>query len=495
MKKAGKQLILILIAAILAVIFCSTKCTRKQPEKANLVIIVADALRRDVLGCYGGDVPTPNIDGLARNGVLFKHAYSTAPTTMPSSVSIFTGNYSRVYGVAMKKITGYPQNFFYYVNDKEKTLSEFLGELGYDVRMDVENKLAYSSNNMQGFKKFRDFKKLKEKEIAEVENTIGIKNLGRHRTDFLSSNYDRLYDLLFYLLNVPQDQKFCLVKWFLDPHAPYRPPKKFRKEISVDPEKLSHRPSFYSQKQHYDMEKFSDYEKYYLKELYKAEVASLDERVGFIIKALKHRNLLDKTIIVFTSDHGESFGEMKQWGHGTNFSECLVHVPLIFMGPGIPVGKIEEDIVSHLDLMPTLKTLLGIVYDDNMQGKSYDSLFQGETIPIRTPYFDRNRHPSPRMTLGDVDGLLMDGHKLTVKRKKEKLSFKLFNLADDPEELNNLAQANFNIVQKMLKKIMDIRKSNKLRLKTNQKKINRNINMDKKWKRVRERLKTLGYIE
>jgi arylsulfatase A-like enzyme len=294
---------------------------------------------------------------------------------------------------------------------------------------------------------------------------------------------------------VPRDHKFCLVKWFLDPHAPYRPPEKFRKKIPVVPGKLSHKPSFYSQKQHYDMKKFSDYEKYYLKELYKAEVASVDERVGYILKALDHRNLLDKTIIVFTSDHGEAFGEMKQWGHGTNFSECLVHVPLIFMGPGIPVGKIEEDIVSHLDLMPTLKTLLGIRYDENMQGKGYASLLHGETIPTRTPYFDRNRQPSPRVSFGDVDGLLMDGHKLTVKRKKDTVSFKLFNLTDDPEELNNLAKGKFKIVQKMLKKIMDIRKSNKARLKLNQKKINRNINMDKRWKKVRERLKTLGYIE
>ena len=460
-------------------------------------MIVSDALRPDVLGCYGGEVKTPNIDWLAGKGVLFENVYSTAPFTMPSSVSMFAGSYSRSYGFTQcdELNKNHPKKYSFYVNDSERLFAEVLRENGYDVYMDVENIIAKRSNNLQGFENFRNIEEMREEEIALVEKIIGIKNIGWNKKPRWSCKYDRLYDFLYYLLTVPNSQNFFLMKWFMDPHFPYNPPEKFREKIQVNTSKLSMSPSFYRTMSSRDIKGFSDYEKYfYLKELYKAEVESVDERVGYIIKALKHREVLDKTFIVFTSDHGELFGE-----HGRNFHvgiyyEPAVRVPLIIMGPGIPKGKRKKTIISHLGLIPTLKDLLSVTYADNMQGKSYYSLFHGGLIQDRISYFDMATNSITKKP-ARIDALLMDGYKLVVNNKNDRYVLELFNLSLDPGETEDVSKKKPKILKKMYKKIQDLRRKNKIRFKQNLVKIDKNVDLDKELKKTMEHLRTLGYLK
>jgi arylsulfatase A-like enzyme len=465
----------------------------------NFIIIVSDALREDVLGCYGGDAETPNIDWLAEKGVLFENAYSTAPCTLPASVSMLTGNFSRAYGIIQKdEHKNRTHKYSFYVNDSEKLFAEALKEIGFEVKMDVESNIAARSNNLQGFSEFRNFSQMSKEEIALVENTIGVKNTAGNKKPLLSHKYYRLYDLLYYLLTVPENRNFFLLKWFSDPHGPYDPKEKFKKKIPLVLKKLPMKESFYSKSKVREFNKlvreknFSDYEHFYIKALYKAEVESVDERVGYIIQALKHRKLLEKTFIVFTSDHGEMFGEHGRLGHGHDYYEQLVHCPLIIKGPGIPQGKREKTVVSHLDLMPTLKDLLGVKYADNMQGKSFSALFYKGSIRNRVLYFDRISNTVTKKV--DSDALFMNGYKLIVNKKNNRYVFELFNLSDDPGEIKDISGENREIVQKMFEKILDIRKDNKVRLKRNLAKIDKDVNLDKEWKKTMEELKTLGYL-
>lgn len=506
MKKQTKILQICLFSVVLVLLFLFLVSKRPGVPGTgnyNVVIIVSDALRLDVLGCYGGEVRTPNIDWLAENGVLFENAYSTAPCTLPSSVSMFTGNYSRSYSIIRKDVykkrkhgsKGKTKNkplhqYSYYVNNKEKLLAEALEEKGYDVLADVENEIASRSNNLQGFTKLRKKYEMKKEEIALVKNKFAPRVPPLPR---------RSYDLLYYLLTVPAGQNFFILKWFFDPHAPYDPAKKFKTKIPLDPEKLPKKESFYTKnlltpfKKLIKKNKFSSHEYYFLKALYKAEVESLDQRVGDIIKALRLKGLLEKTFIVFTSDHGECFGEHGQIGHGNRFSQPLVHIPLIVAGPGIPKGKKEKIVVSHLDLMPTLKELLGVQYADNMKGESYHSLFYGKPIRQRTPYFDRKSHlPSKN---SESDAMLLDNYKLIVNKENDRWVFELFNIKNDPGELENISEENPRTREKIFKKMMEIRKENKLRLKRNFKKIDKNINLDLAMQKTLEQLRSLGYIE
>lgn len=514
MKKQTKIPGICFFFVVIVLLFSFLFLKKKSPDtnNYNVVFIVADALRLDVLGCYGGDARTPHIDWLAENGVLFENAYSTAPCTMPSSVSMLTGNYSRTYGIVKKdvykkrkpkgegKSKGTPKRqYSYYVNDKEKLLAEALEEKGFDVLADVENAIASRSNNLQGFTKLRKKKKMNKKEIALVENNVEIRDIDCEAYSRLSPGYKCLYGVLYYLLTVPDQQNFFLLKWFLDPHAPYDPLEKFRKKIPLEPGKLSRAESFYSEnllkpfKKLIKENKFSSYDYFYLKALYKAEVESIDQRVGYIIKALRLRGLLKKTFIVFTSDHGEYFGEHGQLGHGNSFFQTMVHIPLIVAGPGIPKGKREKTVVSHLDLMPTLKDFLGVQYDDNMKGESYRPLFDSEPIWQRSPYFDRRSHFTSLNS--ESDAMLLDGYKLIVNKKNNRYVFELFSINDDPEERENISEENPRTRKRIFKKMLEIRKENKRRLKRNLAKIGKHVNLELEKKKTLEQLKSLGYVE
>lgn len=485
-------------AAVIFLLFLGNKeRAGSGSRKYNLLIIVSDALRHDVLGCYGGDAKTPNIDRLAENGVVFENAYSTAPCTLPSSVSMLTGSFSRTYGTIRKKEhrrwRGLERSF--YVPEKEKLLAEALKESGYDVKMDIENKVASRSNNLQGFEKFRTMEQMSPEEVKRVEAEAGIKNIGFNENYHASSKYDRMYGFLYYLLTVPGDQPFFILKWISDPHTQYNPPEKFRKRIPVDASTLSRELNFYTMMRD-RMWELAKNEQVFLKHLYTAEVESMDERVGFIIKVLKQRGFLKNMIIVFTSDHGEAFGEHRRWVHGGAFYDQLVKIPLIFSGPGIPKGKREKTVVSHLDLMPTLKDLTGREYKDDMQGRSYGSLFSGEKITDRPVYFDRISNDMKNKKARS-DGLLMGGYKLIFEdnQKTRTTRLMLYNLNEDPGETKNLSKIKPGIVKKMFAELLRIRKENQKRLKRNLAKIRKGVDLEARNKETLEALKTLGYID
>ena len=499
----GPKKLVILTIAVVLVLLCmfSANCSKKKnTENYNVVLIVSDALRSDVLGCYGGDASTPNIDWLAKRGVLFENAYSTAPSTLPSSVAMFTGNYAGSYGVIAKESHRNKKRnrMAIYVNNSETLLAEVLKDRSYDVLMELENQIAGLSNNLQGFNRLRKISRENKAGINLVENITGIRSHHPRRTGKSESKpiYNRMYTFLHYLLTVPREQNFFVMKWFIDPHGPYNPLEKFKKKITFDPTILPRDESFYTGaikafRKLASKNMLSKTEIEYIKSLYKAEVESVDERVGYIIKALKHRDLLDNTIIVFTSDHGELFGEHGLLGHGQNHYEQLLHVPLIFAGPGIPKGKREKNIISNLDLMPTLKDLLGMEYDHNMKGKSYSALFSGEKFPDRIQFFDKATN---KIEKTKKSALLMDGYKLVVTKMKSSLSYELFDLTNDPSELKNVSLENQTVVKKMLKKFIEFRKEIHIRLKKNINKIDKKINFDEKWLEAKKELKTLGYL-
>ncbi|MCK4890991.1 MAG: DUF4976 domain-containing protein, partial [Candidatus Aminicenantes bacterium] len=154
-------------------------------------------------------------------------------------------------------------------------------------------------------------------------------------------------------------------------------------------------------------------------------------------------------------------------------------------------GKREKNIISNLDLMPTLKDLLGMEYDHNMKGKSYSALFSGEKFPDRIQFFDKATN---KIEKTKKSALLMDGYKLVVTKMKSSLSYELFDLTNDPSELKNVSLENQTVVKKMLKKFIEFRKEIHIRLKKNINKIDKKINFDEKWLEAKKELKTLGYL-
>lgn len=469
---------------------------QNKSKRYNVVLIISDALRIDVLGCYGGDAKTPNINWLAAKGALFKNAYSTAPTTLPSSISMFTSNYSMSYGIVLDEIKRKDPRWPYafYVPNKEPLIGKALKKLGYSLKLHMENQLAMRSNNLQGFQTLQGKDKIDKEDIKKIEKITGIKNASWDKREYLLS---RFYGLLHFLLNIQKDNNFFVVIWILDPHLPYNPPEKFLRNISFNPNRLRKEPSWYSSKLGgINPNEMSSHEIEYMKSLYKAEVESVDERVGIILKALKHKKLLNKTYITFTTDHGEFLGENNRFGHGGSFHEELVHIPLIIFGPHIKAGARLDTYVSHIDLMPTIKELLGLKYSDNTQGKSYRSLLLGGSSKDRVLYFDLIDNEAKAAMKNKARALIMNGYKLIVKSKYGIRVYGLYNLRNDPGEMNNLQAKKRRLVNKMHAEIIKRIKENNARREKNILYIAKEgVDLKSLSKETREVLKSLGYIK
>lgn len=483
-----------ILSVLVVILYSLIRCSKGPATKYNVIMIISDALRKDILSCYGGSARTPNIDWLAKNGVLFERAYSTAPCTLPSSVAMLTGNYSRAYITGVNNEEDHERA--YYLNGDEKLLGEVLKERGYDVRMNIENGLANRSNTLQGCEKLKHITNMSEKEIDFVESITGITNIGGDVDPHLSSKYDKLYGLLHYLLTIPLEKSFLIFKWFSDPHAPYSPPQKFLDRITFDTSRLPKEERYYStMKSTYTTKSLTTEEVMYIKELYEAEVESVDERIGFIIKALKHNDLLENTFIIFTSDHGEFLGEHGRLLHTNAFYEQLVNIPLIIVGPKIPKGKKENTQISLIDVIPTLKNMLEVEYSNDLQGKSFYPLLSGSPLQQdRDIYFDSIWNGIVEQSVNS-DALLRGEYKLMTFIRNNKPVFKLYNLNDDPDESKDISENHPEIVREMYKKILDLRKDCDIRAEDNIRKIDEKVDLHREATETLKELKSLGYIK
>jgi arylsulfatase A-like enzyme len=475
----------------------STPLSQDAAKKYNIVVIVADALRQDVLGCYGGAAQTPNIDWLVENGVIFDNAYSTSPWTSPSSVSMFTGNYATSYGYSQEgktkknPIPEEEEDLYIpqiYVPESEDLFAESLKQLGYATGVQIENINAAMHNNLQGFVFIPQSQPQKPilSQIGKITGGVFYDSWEQ------SDAYGNSFCFLRYLLKMEPETSFFAVHWILDPHAPYDPIEKFASTIEFDGSRLS-APKHYFSKGFYDKKDCSEAELEFVKKLYVAEIQSVDERVGFVLDMLRHKKTLDNTYIVFTSDHGEQFGEhglFEHGGHGKgcHFYEVLVRVPLIIAGPDLPKGKRINDNVSLAGLTPTLKELLGVKYDNNMLGTSYVPLFSGDETSREYIYLDDVQEHD------HVDALVEDNYKLIVTRDG---ALELYDIASDPHETVNYAALVPDVTDSMYDKILKIRKQNEKRRKRNLEALGDDLPMmsEEKKKKVIEKLKALGYVD
>jgi len=455
-------------------------------KRYNILMIVSDALRQDALGCYGGEAKTPNIDWLASQGAIFNNAYSTSPWTVPSSVSMLTGNYPTTYTSSPFK-----KSVQINVPNSELLVAEVLKKMHYQVVAAVENPHARIHNNFQGFDntildeslKFDTFvPNQRKKRISAIIKKPLLKSLVYHN----------VYVWVDRIMN-GDDHNFFYFDWMLDPHMPYDPSPDFGNKIVVDKHKLPQNEKIYHRPLS-PHEKFSDYEKRYNKKLYLAEVESVDERVGMLLRALKFKKLLSTTYVIFTADHGEQFGEHGQTGHGgfgkhTNYYNTLVKVPLIITGPSIPPGQKIGNTVSTIGIMPTIKELLGLNYEESMQGVSFLPLLLGRGIERNVPLYFVNVVKNEQR-----DGLLYKNYKLIASSTTNQ--FELYDLLRDPSELHNIADKFPDIVKAMNQRLIVFRKNNELKLLKNAKrKRNSNFMSSAEQKRTVKKLKELGYMK
>ncbi len=472
-------------------IFACKPSSEKAPPDYNILLIVSDALRADTLGCYGGQAETPHINRLAEQGVLFENAYTNAPWTLPSSVAMFAGNYPSTYGQSVGKvIDSVVEKMFYIINDNEFLLAEELSARGYAAFYSFENDISLRSNILQGMVD------LGERVVPDTEQEQKvIVSLGMEGME-ASPRYRKNIPLLHYLKHT--ENPFFIIKWIADPHSAYSPPHKFRKKIAVDTSKLTRDIGFYERLGAsnpnmgiIDIQEIgptlNEHELQYVKQLYLKEIESVDERIGQILSALESNPDFEKTIVIFTSDHGEGFGEHGKFFHGEVYYEELVHVPLIISGPGVIKGKRIAALVSHVDLMPTLSEWLQAECMLDAQGKSYLSGMLGEeNLPD-----DRWVYLIGGGTNAFSDALRYKNFKFIFRKGDD---VELYDLLQDPGERTDISGREQARVREFLALLSKTRQENGVRKMQNMQSIDEAI-LKRVSQETIEKMRTLGYIK
>ncbi|MEW6378504.1 MAG: tetratricopeptide repeat protein [bacterium] len=295
------------------------------PPHLNVLVITIDTLRADHLGCYGYQgVKTPNIDTLARQGTVFQQSFTPVPVTLPSHVSIFTGTYPPFHGVR--------NNGNFILDAQALTLAEVLADQGYRTAAFIGAYVLDSYYGLdQGFQWYDDDFSEGASNEEELYQEKNAEQITREAVKWLENN---------------GQSRFFIWLHYFDPHSPYSPPSPFLEEYRQNP--------------------------------YDGEIAYTDHWLGVLFHKLREQKLDDKTLIILTSDHGESLGEHNELTHGVFIYDATLRVPLILKGGPLPSSKTVSSQVRTLDLMPTVLQILGIDCPGSVQGKSLVNLINGQ---------------------------------------------------------------------------------------------------------------------
>jgi arylsulfatase A-like enzyme/Tfp pilus assembly protein PilF len=364
-------------------------CSQAAPDLDlsgfNLLVITIDTLRADRLGSYGDErAETPHLDSLARRGVRFENSYTHVPLTLPAHGSLFTGRYPFEHGVRT--------NGNYALGAAEQTLAERLQEAGYYTTAVVGSYILSAKFGLsQGFDEYDDALdggELLRGFSSEVPAEV-VRDKFRRQLTSLREPY------------------FAWVH-FYDPHQPYRPPPLYGERFADDP--------------------------------YRGEIAYVDSQIGALLADLEARDLLERTLVVVTSDHGEGLGQHVEVGHGYLAYEDVLRVPLILTaGDRLRRAEPIRERVRHVDLMPTLLDLLGVEPTSSDSGESLVPLLAQSSNAARAaqrPVYFESMLGRDENNWAPLTGLMVDGHKFIALPETE-----LYDLDRDPEEKQNLAAA------------------------------------------------------
>lgn len=345
-------------------------------HNCNVLLITVDTLREDHLGCYGNQtVQTPHIDRLADQGILFENTISQIPLTNPSHCTIMTGMYPGRHGILYNKPSPFKPNV--------ATLPEILSQNGYKTAAFVSG-WTLKKKACRLFKRFQiyddDYSPLWFLPEPCTLNSFSrqLLNLARQIGfgDFMSSITKRpasqVVEAAMRWLNSNNSTPFFLWIHLFDPHTPYTPPAPYNK--LYDPEYVgkAHGNWFaFSQKMRLEMVN-NPRDTTHIKALYAGEISYADEQIGILLATLERLGLMEKTLIIFTSDHGESLTEHNYY---FNHSHCLydqsLKVPLIFRFLNAEMGGSKcQELVQLSDIFPTVLEYLGKKVSQKIDGRS-----------------------------------------------------------------------------------------------------------------------------
>jgi len=388
-------------------------------DRPNVLFFHTDQQRYSALGAAGNDaIRTPHLDQLAADGVRFSRAFVQAPVCMPSRASYMTGRYPAEHAVFRNGIP---------LPEDARTLPEYLGPLGYTTanvgklhflnhsdrdhtrphpdygfdHLEISDEPGCYPDAYRAWVRKRDPGALDEISVGlppaatSRQSPSVIEGIEHPEPRFPKEPVafgaaDDLTHTAFVArrtidyLREHADERFLCVSGFYSPHSPWVAPERFIEQYDPDdlpvpelPERLRERredlePSAPDDATFSDAERRGAYRGYY------AMVSEVDHWVGEILDALEAQSLREETLIVFTSDHGEDLGDHLRYGKGYPAWDTISRVPLLVAGPDVEGGRVVEDLVELVDLVPTLIDAAGAPVPSDLQGESLVPALTGE---------------------------------------------------------------------------------------------------------------------
>jgi arylsulfatase A-like enzyme/Tfp pilus assembly protein PilF len=364
---------------------------------ANLVVITLDTTRADHIGAYGSTlVKTPAIDALAREGVLFDQAGTTAPLTLPAHASIFTGRYPPEHGAR--------DNGGFFLGPEQVTLAEVLKARGFQTGAFIA---AYVLDSKWGVDQGFD---------TYLDDFDFMQARGR-ATGSIQRPANEVVDKALPWIDQAKGGPFFAWIHLYDPHTPYDPPEPYKTEYAGHP--------------------------------YRGEVAFADAQVGRVVAFLRERNLLDRTVVAVLGDHGEGLGDHGENSHGFFIYESAARVPFVIRAPFERLrGRAVADPVRVIDLMPTVLSLLGVPVPREVTGASLLPLMTGDRPELGLEGYAEAMYPLHHYGWSDIKALRSGRYKAIDAPRPE-----LYDLQDDPGETRNLFDARRALGDQMLARL------------------------------------------
>ena len=454
--------------------------------KMNVLLLIIDALTPSHLSLNGYFRKTsPNIDKLAKNGTIFSNTYTVLPRSDPSVVSMLTGLYPHSHGIRLisnKKVL-----------ESISTLPEILQNHGYKTAF-----IKPGSEAPKGYGRgFADFDLLSWK----IKNKIrrGIYKV-RSKGNFLG-RAEQYFSTAVKWIKKNSNKPFFLVVHTNDLHWPYPVPKPY--DHMFDPD--------YKGNHDYDTTKSNKYTRGEIafghanlpkEEInhaiahYDGGIRYIDEQLGKLFDFLRNEDLMNDTLIILSSDHGEHFGEHNAFfQHGSSLYEPSIKSTLILHNPRkIPAGKRIGDRVQVLDIMPTILDFLKISLIENVEGHSLFPLVVDEKKSARDfifvesaeEYFKGNPRVFFEGNRGKWRALIVNDWKLIYIPHPKNDIFELYNLMTDPEENHNLADKEREKLEELKKRLFDFMKGQSME---------GNVNIEDLSAKSRKLLVKAGYLD
>ncbi len=427
------KFLIVVFGVVAGSVFAQSPDTR-----TNIVFILVDDQRYDAFSFAGHPfLETPHLDRLANEGVVFENTFVTTSLCSPSRASILTGQYAHRHQVLANRTA---------LDRATPTFATVLEAAGYDTAFVGKWHMGDPDDSPRpGFNRWVSF---------PGQGTYNNQRLNIDGELVESEGYvtDRLTDHAVEFITAPRDRPFLLYLSHKAVHAPFTPAP--RHQATYAESHYPHPPTMANTAETYrgkpDWVKAQrnswhgvdgmyngsvDFDRFVLD--YAETLRAVDDSVGRVVRALVDAGVLEKTLIVFTSDNGFQFGEHGLIDKRTMY-EASIRVPLIIRGPlGASGGKLLEQMILNVDFAPTFIDIAGGEQPSTIQGRSFLPILHDSETPGRDAflyeYFWERAFPQTPTVMG----IRTDRYKL-MRYQGIWDRYELYDLQTDPEERHNL---------------------------------------------------------